>query len=113
LTASENLGAALRTLAGCRDDGERRDALAALPMEAVLFLAVTGTPGERTEVDSPLVLVLDAIRDTLDGWRRAPSGSTAFASVPFGDLDRLGWRVRTAIELARRTGQGREKEGTP
>jgi hypothetical protein len=102
----ENLSAALRALAGCHDDGERRDALAGMSMEAVLFLAVTGTPGERSEVDSPLVLVLDAIRDTIEGWARMPSPSTAYAHVPLGELDRLAHRIGAAIMIAKRTEKG-------
>ena len=65
-----------------------------------------GTPGERADVDSPLVLVLDAIRDTIDGWARMPSTSTAYAHVPLGELDRLSHRLAAAIVIARRAGKG-------
>ncbi len=54
-----------------RPADEARDALANLPLTGVLFLAMIGTPGERANVDSPLVLVLDAIRDTIDGGPHA------------------------------------------
>jgi hypothetical protein len=81
---------------------DRDDVLAAMPIAGVLFLAMIGTPGERAEVDPPLVLALRAVRETLDGWARTPSPSTAFASVPFGELDRLACGVGAAIEIARR-----------
>jgi hypothetical protein len=41
---------------------------------------------------------------------RVKSRTASVASVPFGDLDRLAWRVGAAIEIARTTGQeSREK----
>ena len=89
-----------------RPADEARDALADLPLAGVLFLAVIGTPGERADVDSPLVLVLDAIRDTIDGWARMPSTSTAYAHVPFGELDRLSNRIGAAIVIAKHTEKG-------
>ena len=82
--------------------GDAVEALEDMPMAGVLFLAITGTPGEEAEVDTPLVMVLRAIRETLTGWSRAPSDSTLFAAVPLTDLDRLGWRLAAAIEIARR-----------
>jgi hypothetical protein len=86
-----------------RPADEARDEIAALPLAGVLFLAMIGTPSERAEVDSPLVLVLDAIRDTIEGWARVPSLSTAYAYVPFGELNRLAHRVGAAAEIARRS----------
>jgi hypothetical protein len=88
-----------------RPADEARDDVAALPLAGVLFLAMIGTPGERADVDSPLVLVLDAIRDTIEGWARTPSTSTAYAHVPVGELDRLSHRVGAAIVIARRMGK--------
>jgi hypothetical protein len=92
--------------AKCRPADEARDLLAELPLAGVLFLAMVGTPGERSDIDSPLVLVLDAIRDTIDGWARVPSPSTAYASVPFSELDRLSYRLGAAIVIARRVEKG-------
>jgi hypothetical protein len=85
------------------DPHEMAGVLGEMSLLGVLFLAMIGTPGERAEVDSPLVLVLSAIRDTIDGWARTPSSSTTFAYVPFGELDRLGHRVGAAIEIAHRS----------
>jgi hypothetical protein len=82
--------------------GDAVEALEGMPLVGVLFLAITGTPGEEAEIDTPLVMVLRAIRETITGWSCAPSGSTRFASVPLTDLDRLGWRLAAAIEIARR-----------
>ncbi len=98
---------------GCVHGKQLDEAVAALSMTGVLFLAIVGTPGERAEVDSPLVLVLRAIRETLDDWSRARSGSTRCAEVPFAALDLLGHRVGAAIEIARRSGTAKSaKEGT-
>jgi hypothetical protein len=82
---------------------EARGMLSELPLVGALFLAVVGTPGEYAEVDSPLVLLLSAIRDTIDGWARTPSPSTALAYVPIGELDRLAHRIGAAIIIAQRT----------
>jgi hypothetical protein len=82
---------------------EARDELAALPLAVVLFLAVVGTLGERAEVDQPLILILATIRDTIEGWARVPSLSTAYAFIPHGELERLACRVGAAIEVARRS----------
>ena len=103
------LADAMTEIVNCRDERARRDALETMPMAGVLFMAVTGTPCERWETDSPLVVVLSAIRNTLDGWAAAPSDSTRFAFVPIGDLDRLTHRMSAAIELARRA----QMEATP
>jgi len=97
---------------GCIRGAQLDDVLTDLSMVGLLFLAVVGTPGERAEMDSPLVLVLRAIRETIDDWSRARSGSTRFAEVPFAALDLLGHRVGAAIEIARRSGLGTAK-GAP
>jgi hypothetical protein len=93
---------AIEAVRGCNAD-ETRDVIAALPLASILFLAMVGTLGERAEVDPPLVLVLDAIRETIEGWARVPSLSTAYAYVPLGELDRLAHRVGAAVEIARRS----------
>jgi hypothetical protein len=82
---------------------EARDETAALPLAGVLFLALVGTLGERSEVDHPLLLLLAAIRETIEGWARVPSLSTAYAYIPHGELDRLAHRVGAAVEIARRS----------
>ncbi len=99
------LGEAMYTLTRHPTRAEMWDeALEAMPLAAVSFLATVGTPGERGEIESPLLLVLRSINETLFGWLEASSGSTIFAAVPFAEIDRLGYRVGLAIELAKRGG---------
>jgi hypothetical protein len=100
------LGAAVSEIVRARDDGGEQDALHAMPIAGVLFLALMGTPDEQAEIDGPLVLALRAIRATVEGWARARGGSTVFASVPFADLDLLARRIDATIEIARRTARG-------
>jgi hypothetical protein len=90
------------------DPHEVAEFFAGMPLMGVLFLAMIRTAAERAAMDSPLALVLSAIRDTIDGWARTPSPSTTLADIPFAELDRLGHRVSAAIEIARRSGQRRD-----
>jgi hypothetical protein len=96
------LAAAVQDMARAQNQGEAEAALQGMPLSAVLFFALMGTPGERAEIDPPFVLALRAVRATLDGWAHARGESAMFAAVPFADLDLLARRVDATIELARR-----------
>ncbi len=97
------LAVAVQDMARAQDDGdaEAEATLQGMPLSAVLFFAIMGTPGERTEIDPPHRLALRAIRATVDGWARSRGGSTVLAAVPFADLDLLARRVDATIEIAR------------
>jgi len=85
-----------------RDEGSTDDR----PLVALLFAAVAGGSYEGAEADSPAVAVLRAIRATVNGWARAHSGSTLFASVAFVDLHLLRRRLDVAIQIVRRSPGG-------
>ena len=87
-------------------DDEQADALEAMPLVNVLFLAMIGSPGERAEVDPPLLLALNAIRSTVRVWAHRRGESTFFAGVSHVDLDLLSRRVDATIEIARRSSPG-------
>ena len=106
-----DLDRAIGETIGCIHGAPLDEALSVLPMAGVLFLALIGTPGESAEVDTPLVLVLRAIRQTIDDWSHARRGIMGFAEVPYAALDLLGHRVGAAIEIARRSGLGTVKRG--
>ena len=96
------LAAAVRSMIGARNDGEADAILREMPLAGVFFFALMGPPGERAEINPPLILTLRAIRATVHGWACARSGSTLYAAVPFADLDLLACRVDATIEIARR-----------
>lgn len=97
------LGTAVHDLLHATSHGYEEDVLHDMPLAGVLFLALAGSPGERAEIEPPLVLVLRAIRATVGGWARVPSRSTVLAAVPLADLDLLARRVDAAIEIALRS----------
>jgi len=96
------LDEAWRDVIDTRDD----DSLADRPFLSVLFAALVGGPYEGAEGDSPAVAVLRAIRATVEGWARAHSGSTLFASVAFVELGLLTRRLDVAIQIVRRSPGG-------
>jgi len=100
------LGTAALDFACAHTDSDRDDALQEMPLAGVLFLALTGSRGERAEVDPPLLQALCALRDTADGWLDAPSNRTDRASISRADLDLFVRHVEATIEIARRGGMG-------
>lgn len=96
------LDAAVDDIVHARADAEEETALQEMPLTGVLFLALMGTPGERAEIDPPLVLALRAVRATVDDWAHQRGTSTRFADVSFADLDLLTRRLDATIEIARR-----------
>jgi hypothetical protein len=96
------LGAAVHDVLHAVSHDYEEDALHEMPLAGVLFLALAGSPGERAEIEPPLVLVLRALRATVTGWARMPRESTLFASIPLPDLDLFGRRIDAAIEIALR-----------
>lgn len=98
----EALADAALDIARAHTDDEEGNALESMPLAGVLFLAMIGSPGERAEIDPPLVLALRAIRVTVRAWAHASSRSTIFAGVSFGALDLLSRRIDATIEIARR-----------
>jgi hypothetical protein len=100
------LDEAWRDIIHARHDDEERAALTDRPLISVLFAAIVGGPYEGAEIDPPSIAVLRAVRVTIDGWARARSGSTMFASVPFADLALLARRLDAAIEIVRRSAIG-------
>jgi hypothetical protein len=96
------LDEAWRGIIDTRDD----DSIDDRPIAALLFAAVAGGPYEGAEADSPAVAVLRVIRETVNGWAHAHSGSTLFASVAFIDLGLLTRRLDVAIQIVRRSPGG-------
>jgi len=96
------LDEAWRGIIDTRDD----DSLADRPFVSLLFAAVVGGSYEGAEADPPAVAVLRAIRATIEGWARARSGSTLFASVAFVELHLLTRRLDVAIQIVRRSPGG-------
>jgi hypothetical protein len=103
-TEIAGLASAVRDLTRARDDGEEAAVLQDMPIAGVLFLALMGTPGERAEIEPPLVLALRALRATAHGWAHSPGESTAYADVSLADLDLFARRLDATIEIARRSG---------
>src|SRR5579863_9534866 len=68
---------AWKTVTGQKDN----DPFYQCPMVATLFAAVAGVY-EGAEDDPPICGVLQAIRDTLNGWAHATGETELFASVP-------------------------------
>ncbi len=107
------LADAMAEITESRDADACRYALETMSIAGVLFMAIAGNPGERWVVDPPLVVVLRAVRDTLDGWASAASTRTGLASVPIGDLHGLSDRMDAAIEIARRSLEEATPPSTP
>src|SRR5262249_9440745 len=100
------LSTAVRDLYNARRDREEELVLQSMPIAGVLFLALRGSPGDRAELDPPLVLALQAVRATVDGWTHARRGSSRFGFIPFTEIDLLARRIDATIEIARRSGAG-------
>jgi hypothetical protein len=84
----------------------RLDGLHDRSLFSLMFAALVGGPYEDAEGDSPAVAVLRAIRETVEGWAHAHSGSTLFASVAFADLHMMTRRIDVAIQIVRQSPGG-------